>query len=209
MPDLSMKALVLRRADYSDYDRMVTLLTPDEGRLDAIARGCRRSKSPLMNATEAFTYGEYQLYRRGERYEIRQCTIEESHFGLRQDLDRLTHGAYWLRLIDAVASPGVEARNLLAFALRSLAYLNYSDVPPEILTLAFEVKLLALSGLSPRTASCAVCGREINSDARFDARQGGLCCDFCSPAASPISNGARRILMKLPRSPYENVHLLL
>ena len=54
MPLLTTAALVLRRADYGDYDRMVTLLTPAHGRLDAVARGCRRPKSPLTNAAEPF-----------------------------------------------------------------------------------------------------------------------------------------------------------
>ena len=52
MPVISVKALVLRRADYSDYDRMVTLFSPERGRIDAIARGCRKTKSPLVNAVE-------------------------------------------------------------------------------------------------------------------------------------------------------------
>ena len=68
-------ALVVRRADYSDYDRMVTLFSPDIGRIDAIARGCRRPKSPLVNAVEPFTSGEFQLYERRERYTLEQCQI--------------------------------------------------------------------------------------------------------------------------------------
>ena len=62
MATLNTSALVIRRADYSDYDRMVTLFTPEYGRIDAIARGCRRPKSPLVNAVEPFTSGEYQLF---------------------------------------------------------------------------------------------------------------------------------------------------
>ena len=70
MPVLTTDALVLRRADYADYDRMVTLLTPEHGRLDAVARGCRRPRSPLVNAVEPFISGEFQLFRKGERYSI-------------------------------------------------------------------------------------------------------------------------------------------
>ncbi|MBQ7887076.1 MAG: DNA repair protein RecO, partial [Clostridia bacterium] len=65
MASLSTPALVIRRADYSEYDRMVTLFTPDYGRIDAVARGCKRPKSPLLNASEPFTSGEFQLYQKG------------------------------------------------------------------------------------------------------------------------------------------------
>ena len=45
--DAADAKLVLRHADYADYDRMVTLFSPEYGRIDAVARGCRRPKSPL------------------------------------------------------------------------------------------------------------------------------------------------------------------
>ena len=70
MPVLTIPGLVLRRADYSDYDRMVTLFSPEMGRVDAIARGCRRPKSPLVNAVEPFTSGEFQLYQHRERFSL-------------------------------------------------------------------------------------------------------------------------------------------
>ena len=92
MAALTTDALVLRHADYADYDRMVTLFTPEYGRIDAVARGCRRPKSPLVNAVEPFTSGEYQLYSRKERYSIDQCQIKESFYELRTDYDRLVHG---------------------------------------------------------------------------------------------------------------------
>ena len=78
MAGLITDALVLRHSDYGDYDRMVTLFSPEYGRIDAIARGCRRPKSPLVNAVEPFTSGEFQLYYRRDRYSIDQCQIKES-----------------------------------------------------------------------------------------------------------------------------------
>ena len=107
---LSTPALVLRRSDYSDYDRMVTLFSPRHGRIDAIARGCRRPKSPLLNACEPFTSGEFQLYQKGERFSIEQCQITESFYELRTDYDRLQHGVYWLKLLDACVMVDVPDR---------------------------------------------------------------------------------------------------
>ena len=65
MPVITTPGLVLRRADYSDYDRMVTIFSPEMGRLDAIARGCRRPKSPLVNAVETFTASRSKPIRSG------------------------------------------------------------------------------------------------------------------------------------------------
>ena len=117
MPTLAIPALVIRRADYSDYDRMVTLFSPEMGRVDAIARGCRRPKSPLVNAVEPFTSGEFQLYHHRDRYSLEQCQISDSYFELRSDYDRLRHGVYWLRLLDAAILPDTPAPELFIVTL--------------------------------------------------------------------------------------------
>lgn len=208
MPALTAPALVIRRADYSDYDRMVTLFSPQYGRIDAIARGCRKPKSPLLNACEPFVSGEFQLYQRGERFAIEQCQISESFYELRTDYERLQHGVYWLKLLDAAVMPDVPMPDLFLISLRALAHLNYSELPPELLTMAFEMHLMAQLGYAPRVDQCARCGRSIDGDARFDAVLGGCVCLSCPSTAPRISNGARRIFLKLPRTRYDQVKLL-
>lgn len=208
MPALSTPALVLRHADYGDYDRMVTLLTPEYGRMDAVARGCRRAKSPLVNAVEPFTSGVYQLYARRGRMSIDQCEIKESFYPLRADYDRLVHGAYWLRLLETTAVPDVPAGELFLIALKALAHLSYSDLPPALLTMAFEMHLMAQLGFAPRMDACVCCGRPVAGDARFDAALGGAVCLACPSGAPRVSNGARRIMMKLPRTQFEKVALV-
>ena len=208
MAGLITDALVLRHSDYGDYDRMVTLFSPEYGRIDAIARGCRRPKSPLVNAVEPFTSGEFQLYYRRDRYSIDQCQIKESFYELRTDYDRLVHGMYWLKLLDAAVMAEAPAPDLFLITLRALAHLNYSDLPPALLTMAFEMHFMAQLGFAPRMNQCVQCGRSIDGDARFDARLGGAVCLNCSSMAPFISNGARRIMMKLPRTQYDKVSLL-
>ena len=208
MAGLITDALVLRHSDYGDYDRMVTLFSPEYGRIDAIARGCRRPKSPLVNAVEPFTSGEFQLYYRRDRYSIDQCQIKESFYELRTDYDRLVHGIYWLKLLDAAVMAEAPAPDLFLITLRALAHLNYSELPPALLTMAFEMHFMAQLGFAPRMNPCVQCGRPIDGDARFDVRLGGAVCLNCSSSAPFISNGARRIMMKLPRTQYDKVSLL-
>ena len=208
MASLSTPALVIRRADYGDYDRMVTLFSPRMGRVDAIARGCKKPKSPLLNACEPFVNGEFQLFQKGERFSIEQCQITESFFELRMDYDRIQHGVYWLKLLDAAVMPDVEMPDLFLITLRALAHLSYSELPPEMLTMAFEMHLMAQLGYAPRVDACQRCGRAINGDARFDAERGGCVCLSCPSSAPRVTNGARRIMLKLPRTRFDQVRLL-
>lgn len=208
MPSFTTPAIVIRRADYGDFDRMVTLFSPDLGRVEAIARGCRRPKSPLVNAVEPFTSGEFQLFAHRERNALEQCQISDSYFELRADYDRLCHGVYWLKLLDTAILPQTPAPELFIITLRALAHLNYGELPPALVTFAFESHFMRLNGLSPRMDACVRCGRPVDGDARFDADLGGVVCDRCASPAPRISNGARRILMKLPRTQFDRFQLL-
>ena len=208
MAQVITPALVIRRADYSDYDRMVTLFSPECGRIDAIARGCRRPKSPLVNAVEPFTSGEFQLYERRDRFTLEQCQISESYFDLRSDYDRLRHGVYWLKLLDAAILPDTPAETLFIVTLRALAHLNWGELPPELVTFAFEMHFMTLNGFAPGTSACVKCGKPVDGDAKFDPYLGGVVCANCHSNAPRISNGARRILMKAPRTQFDKFQLL-
>ena len=124
------------------------------------------------------------------------------------DYDRLQHGVYWLKLLDACVMPDVPLPDLFLIALRALAHLNYSELPPELLTMSFEMHLMAQLGYAPRADACQICGAPIDGDARFDAIRGGCACLNCASSAPFISNGARRIFLKLPRTRYDQVKLL-
>lgn len=194
--------LVIRHADYGDYDRMLTIITPGHGRIEAVARGCRRLKSPLVNASELFTSGEFTLYEGKGRVSVEMCQISESFYPLRSDYDRLTHGVYWLRLLDALVLPDMPSQQVFMLALRALAYLAYSELPAPLVTFAFESHLMALEGMSPRVDSCVKCGRPLDDDARFDIIRGGAVCTGCEFTAPRISYGARRILYRLPATKF-------
>lgn len=203
-------AIVLRRSEWRDYDRMVTLFTPLYGRVDAVARGCRKPKSPLLNAAEPFTCGEYQLVYTRDRLTVSQCRITESFFKLRQDYERLTHGAYWLKLLEEIVVPDEPNEALFHMTLKALTYLTHSELPPSLVTAMFEMQLWRITGFSPNMESCVVCRAPAEKTSlRFDARRGGCVCALCAPGAKRLSEGARRILLKAPRTRFEAAEMLL
>lgn len=210
MNSLTTPAVVLRRADWRDYDRMVTLFTPEHGRIDAVVRGCRKPKSPLLNAAEPFCAGEYQLLRVRDRVTVTQARITNSFFELRQDYDRLTHGAFWLRLLTEAVVEEEPNEALFQMTLNALAYLAHSDLPPALLTAMFEMHFWRLTGFSPNVSECVLCRAPADkTPLRFDAQRGGCVCQFCAPGAHALTEGARRILLKAPKTPYSAVEKLL
>lgn len=143
-------ALVIRHADYGDSNRMVTLITPKYGKIEAVARGCRRLKSPIVNAAELFTSGEYTLFERNGRLQHR--TVSDQRELFRPAAGLRPAGARGL-LASAAGRAGaadLPAEEIFPLSLRALAYLNFSELPPALITFAFEAHLMALEGLSPR-----------------------------------------------------------
>ena len=133
-------AIVLRHADYRDYDRMLTLFSPEYGRIDAIARGCRRPRSALVGASEVFCAGQYTINASGERHSVTQCEIKDSYYDLRLDYDRLMHGLYYLSLADAAALPSQAAPDIFFLLLKALAHLSYSELPAALLSACVEMR---------------------------------------------------------------------
>lgn len=202
-------ALVLGYANYRDYDRMVTLFSPAMGRIDAVARGCRKPKSPLMNATERFCAGEFQIEESAGRLTINTCTIKESFYPLREDIDRLTAGAYLLHLLYQCALPGQKSSDLFLTSLKALAYFAYGDLPLPMMVMGYELHYLMLTGQAPRMDVCCVCGHPfVNERGVFDIIAGGAVCLTCASSGEPLSHGARRILMRVPQTRFEALEKL-
>lgn len=190
MPQITTNAIVLRRADYRENDRMLTLFSPTLGRIDALSRGCRRQKSPLMTASEVFCAGEYVLYTAGERMTVVSCQVEDTFYPLRSDFDRLAHGMYTLELCAAAVQPDQENERLFMLLLRSLAHLAYSEVDARRVTAVFLMGLTSLIGFRPQVGRCVRCAMPIppivpagmdkhTPVAAFSGEQGGVLCTSC------------------------------
>ena len=191
MPQIITNAVVLRRADYRENDRMLTLFSPTLGRIDALSRGCRRQKSPLMAASEVFCAGEYVLYTAGDRMTVVSCTVQDTFYPIRSDFERLAHGMYCLELCSAAVQPDEENERLFLLLLRSLAHLAYSEnVEPRRVTAVFLMGLTSLIGFRPHVGRCARCGMPIvpipapgqaedAPIAYFSPEHGGVLCMGC------------------------------
>lgn len=185
MASVKTSAIVLRHAPYRDNDRMLTLFSPTLGRVDALCRGCRKQKSPLMAASELFCAGEYLLYQNGDRMSVSACEVQDSFYPLRSDFERLAHGTLYLELCESSVQSGQGGQGnerLFLFLLRTLAHLCYSTCAPERVSAIFLIGFMSLIGFRPRLNACMQCGEILPQAGRmlyFDQLQGGVLCSRC------------------------------
>lgn len=187
MAQITTNAIVVRRADYRENDRMITLFSPTMGRIDALCRGCRRQKSPLMAASELFCAGEYVLYQTRERATVVSCQVSDTYYALRSDYQKLSHGMYMLELCGAAIQPAQENERLFMLLLRALAHLCYGEAAPRRITAVFLMGMTSLLGFRPQVGRCARCGASILQErgggdalvASFSPEAGGVLCTGC------------------------------
>ena len=181
MGAFSTEGIVLRHADYRENDRMLTLLTP-RGRVDALCRGCKRPKSPLMPASEVFVLGNYELVASKNHLLVAGCLLRDSFYDLRLDIERLSCAAYMANICEATVQPDENAQRPFLLLARALGYLSYHGYAPRAVLSAFLLHYAIALGYKPRLNHCVICGQAIEpgAGALFDIEQGGVVCPACA-----------------------------
>lgn len=180
MSDLVTQGVVLRETETKEADKILTVLTPDHGKISVIAKGARRKSCRFTAACQTLAYSEMTLTHRGDWYYLNEGTMLALFDGLRADFETLALGFYFAELTEAVSSPEIPAPELLSHLLNGLYALDTLKKPRELAKPAFEWKLLCLAGYEPLADGCSLCGEPEMKDALLDPAQGILRCAACS-----------------------------
>ena len=199
------EAIVLRSMRFSEADRILHLYTEDRGRLGAIAKGIRKTKSRFGARLEPLSHVELMLHEgSGELQTITGVQLLNSHHAIREDGYRLNVGMIGAEaMLRLFAEPEANERAFGALA-RFLDLLD--ETPPattrpavDALGLSFQLKLLWLAGYLPHLTSCVECGAVDGLIAFSPALGRRRLCRACAPIRSafprkglPGSNGCSR-----------------
>ena len=201
--------LVLRDTDTKEADKILTVLTPDLGKIALIARGARRKNSRIAAASQLLVYSELTIYKKGNWYMLDEASTIEMFRGVREDFVLLSLASYFAELTEAVSGEGEAGRELLSLTLNALYALGTLKKDPLQVKTAFELRLLAQAGFEPLCDGCAVCGVETPEEPVFDVVHGVVCCRECREAgglAMPLSLGALAALLHILSCPPKRLY---
>jgi DNA repair protein RecO (recombination protein O) len=185
------QAIVLRTYKLGEADRIVVLLARDHGKVRAVAKGVRKTRSKFGARLEPTSHIDVQLYTgRGELDIVTQTEAIDSFRRVREDLDRYNRAMTMLEAVDHLAQDGEPAPRIYQMLLGALRTLETSN--PPLVMAGFFWKLLALEGFSPMLDECAWCG-DVEPLVAFDIGHGGVLCASCRRGL-PISAEALRLL---------------
>lgn len=167
MKQLPTQAVVLRRTDYGEADRILTLLTPDHGKLRLMARGVRRPKSKLAGGIELFSLSDITFIQ--GRSDIGTLTSSRlnRHYGtIIRDIERVQTGYALIKMLDRTTEDHPEPA-YFDLLRQTFEALDQPDLDLELIRAWFECQLLRLAGHSPNLATDTA-GHKLSPDHSYD-----------------------------------------
>ena len=172
-------AIVLKITKTGESDRLLTLLTRDRGIIKAFAKAADRPKNKLHMSTNLFCYGRFTFYEGVKSTKVEECDLNETFFGLQQDITKLALAQYFNELMIESAPVETEANEYLRLLLNSLYFLANDKKNIHILKSLFELRLASLIGYMPSLIACSECGEFETDPMYFNEMTGDLFCCNC------------------------------
>lgn len=205
-------AIILKRRDFGEADRLLTVLTPDHGKIDVIAKGARKPTNHKTGHVELFTRADMLIHRGRDLGIVAQSEMVEGYQPLREDLSRGAYANYAAELLDRFTEEADEGYSDLFELLDETLERLCNDDDPRLAIRYYEMRLLEQVGFRPELTECVVSRETIQpEDQFFSFSLGGA----VSPqhahegiSAVPINMTTLKILRHMQRSPYPSVKSL-
>ncbi len=172
-----VKGIVLRVVDIKETDRLLSIYTEEMGLVTALAKGSRSLKSRKMASTQQLCYSSFILFGEGDKLFVREASLIESFYSIRESLDGLALAMYISEVVADVATADGD-RELLRLTLNTLYAIAKGSYDLELVKGAFEMRLLSILGFMPEIRACKRCGRD-TGEFFFDIMAAALECAEC------------------------------
>jgi len=184
------RGLVLKETPAGEADKTVTLFLKGRGKIQVACRGARKPRSKFMAITQLFAYADYVIYSDPRFFSLCRGEAIETFYYVREQYDRLCYGSFFLELADKVLMDQSPEDEILLLLLRGLSALG--KYRPSLVSMAFVLKFMQMSGYAPAIEHCAVCGAPAENKKpphaeRFGAQ--GRICEKCVTGRRTIPMG--------------------
>lgn len=144
--ELELHGLVLSSQPVREFDKRLTLLTREAGKLTVWASGAKRPGSPLMAGTRSFVFGSFYLSPGKSGYNLRMVSVKEYFEAIALDLKNACYGSYLLELSEFISQEGLSASELVDLLYVSLRAVINPSLPDELVRRIFELRTLYING---------------------------------------------------------------
>ena len=189
---IHLTGMVLVSMPVGDYDRRLTILTRERGKISAFAKGARKPTSPLLGCSQPFSFGEFVLFEGKSSYNVVSADISNYFAELRDDVESIYYAMYFCEFSCFMTKENLEAGEPLKLLYMTLRALSKPALHKKLVRRIFELRFMAVNGEMPQVESCVLCGKEEMLKAPkgwFSPREGGICCEDCRKKRMQERNG--------------------
>ena len=188
-------ALVLRTADWGEYDKIVTLFTAERGKLSAALKGVKRAGAKLKFAAQPFCFAEFVFVEKAGRHTVISAYLHDGFYALREDIACYYAAVVLCEACDQLLFEGIESPALFLAAVRTLealsscaeggatdtagARLEGGKSGSSYVLLKFLLTALKEAGYPVSAGDCPHCGEQLSGRMRFDMESGAFGCAAC------------------------------
>lgn len=177
MGNIKVKGIIVGQTDFSDNDRIFTILTVELGTVRAMAKGVRRKKTALSSC-RLFIYAEFVLFEGRNLYQMDAVSIIHDFFGISQNVEGFALACYIAELTESISVERMGDLELVRLLLNSFYLIEENKYPIFHIKTVFEWRLVRCAGYLPELGSCALCGKK-EAIAAFSVSEARVYCAFC------------------------------
>ncbi len=205
------EAIIIKKTKLGEADRILTLYTPQLGKIQGFAKGVRRTKSKLSGHLELLTHSQVSLARGRNIDTITGSQTISSFFKLKSNLGLTSCALYATEIINQFTADHIENSPLFELLLHTLERLEQGG-DNELTLRYFELHALELVGYRPQLKICVSCRRTLEAISNaFSPGAGGVLCPDCrpkQPLSYPISVNALKVLRFLQENSFSEASRL-
>ena len=179
-------ALVIKETKTGEADRLITLLTKDNGIIKAYASGAKSIKSKRGSATGLLAYSNFSLSKKGDTYRVTEATPIKLFFGTNSDIETLAVSQYFCELCLIFEPNGDNEEEFLRIIINSLYFITEKKKNLYMIKALTEMRVAAISGYCPSLVACEECGTFEDDIMYFDIANGAVYCSKCNKDSSNI-----------------------
>ena len=185
---IKVKGIVIKEIPYKDNDKIVTILTDTLGKISCMAKGAKRTNSPILANCQYLVYSEFILYKGKNFYHINSANIINMFYDLRIDYDKLQTVFDLTRVLHITTDENQDTSKILKLFLNTIYVIENMDKNKNLVETVFKIRLFSLLGFAPRVERCSNCNELFSKDKEnltkngiiYDYVVNTFCCSNCT-----------------------------
>ncbi len=195
-------AILLKRVDFGDDDLILTVLSPTCGKISLMAKSAKKSRKRFCGALDLFSVSQLvYTIGKGRLPILQEASVQNPFSQIRAHFEKTAYACYFAEIVNNWMEPDTAQPRIFELLVEVLDRLDRSDLPDDLLSIAFQMALMIVSGFSPNFSTCCTCHTDLEKlkECRIGISfpKGGLLCSSCNTTGSPVIHLSRGTIKQL------------